>query len=65
MIEPRPVLLTAKEVGEILRLGQTATYRLIEGGEIATLRVGPGGRALRVTEAALAAYLRRCESPGR
>jgi excisionase family DNA binding protein len=47
--------VTVREVGARLRLGRTATYRLVHSGELPAVRVG---RSFRVIEDDVNEYLR-------
>jgi excisionase family DNA binding protein len=50
-----PLLLTANEVGEALRLSRAMAYRLLRDGTIPTVRVG---RSVRVSSERLRAWVR-------
>jgi excisionase family DNA binding protein len=62
MTEPR--WLTPAQLCERLQVGRDTGYQILASGAIRVARVGSGGRLLRVSEAALANYLARCESGG-
>jgi excisionase family DNA binding protein len=49
-----------KEVAAGLRVSVATIYRAIESGQLAALRVGSGSGAVRITGAAVQAYLRAC-----
>ena len=51
-----PLLVSVAQAGELLSLGQTEVYRLIQQGEIASCKIG---RARRVVAASLGEYVRR------
>lgn len=55
-------LLTVPEVAARLQLSRTHTYLLIERGDIATVRIG---RAVRITEKALADFVEVRTNPAR
>lgn len=62
----RAPLLTARQVGELLQLGHTATYALLASGQLASYRVGAGPKAqYRVSQEQLDQYLARVESASR
>jgi excisionase family DNA binding protein len=50
-------LLDVDDVAALLKISVRQTYRLIQGGEIDSLRVG---RALRCTRQAVADYIAKC-----
>ena len=52
-------MLTVAEVAERLRVSKMSIYRLIEGGDLPSLRVG---RSFRVEAAELDAYLERARN---
>lgn len=51
-------LLKVSEVAERLRVSKMTVYRLIEAGEMKSVRIG---RSIRISGAAFAEYLRRAE----
>jgi len=53
------VLLTVRNVAERLVLDPKTVYELVWSGELASTRVGPTGRSIRVSEAQLASYIDR------
>lgn len=53
--KPR-VLLTVKEVAELDQCSEKTVRRAIDAGLLAVVRIGPGGRLLRIDPAAHAAY---------
>lgn len=53
--KPR-VLLTVKEVAELDKCSEKTVRRAIDAGLLAVVRIGPGGRLLRIDPAAHAAY---------
>lgn len=54
--EDEAVLLTVAQVAELDNCSPKTVRRAIEAGLLQALRVGPGGRLLRVTQGAHAAY---------
>jgi excisionase family DNA binding protein len=54
-------LLTVKEVAELDNCSEKTVRRAIETGLLDALRVGPGGRLLRIERAAHAAYRARLQ----
>lgn len=52
---PSPQLLTVAEVAERLAISERTARRLIKSGELVTHRIG---RAVRISEADLAAYVK-------
>lgn len=56
--------LTPRQVAERLQVGRDTCYSILASGVVRVARVGRGGRLLRVSEAALADYLAKCESGG-
>ena len=64
--EPMPEkfekLLTVEEARKRLALGVTKTYSMITSGELPTLRLG---RAIRIRESALNAWMQRRERNGK
>lgn len=52
------VLLTVKQVAELDNCSEKTVRRAIDAGLLEVIRVGPGGRLLRIDPAAHAAY--RC-----
>lgn len=53
--KPR-VLLTVKEVAALDQCSEKTVRRAIDAGLLAVVRIGPGGRLLRIDPAAHAAY---------
>ncbi len=53
-----PPLLTVQDVAERLKVSRSCAYEIVAGLPGRVL-VGPGGRAVRVTEATLDAYIKR------
>lgn len=53
--KPR-VLLTVKEVATLDQCSEKTVRRAIDAGLLAVVRIGPGGRLLRIDPAAHAAY---------
>lgn len=53
--KPR-ILLTVKEVAELDQCSEKTVRRAIDAGLLAVVRIGPGGRLLRIDPAAHAAY---------
>lgn len=51
----QPVLLTVADVARALNLGTRTVYRLIEAGQLPTVRVSP--RGVRIHPSDLAAFL--------
>jgi excisionase family DNA binding protein len=58
--ETGDALLTIKEVAGLDRCSEKTVRRAIEAGLLQALRLGPGGRMLRVTRGAHEAYRRGC-----
>lgn len=56
----QPTLLTVLDVQRITNLGRTKVYELIRTGELPVIRIG---RALRVHEHSLEAWLHAHEDP--
>lgn len=54
------LLLTAAEAAELLGIGRSTVYELIASGEIESVQIG---RARRIPEPALAAYIARLRDP--
>lgn len=52
-------LMSVREVGQVLGLGRTAAYQLVESGQLSTVNVGPQCRAIRVLRSSVEAYLRQ------
>ncbi len=52
-------LLTVREVAELDRCSEKTVRRAIDAGLLDALRVGPGGRMLRIDPAAHALYRQR------
>ena len=55
-------MFTVPELATLLRLGENAVYAMVAAGEIACLRVGPGKRSIRFTQAHVDDYLARAEA---
>ena len=53
-------LLTVKDVAALDRCSEKTVRRAIAAGLLEAIRVGPGGRLLRIHPAAHAAYRRAC-----
>jgi excisionase family DNA binding protein len=53
-------LLTVREIAELDRCSEKTVRRAIEAGLLQALRLGPGGRLLRITRGAHEAYRRGC-----
>lgn len=53
---PAEKLLTVKEVAKLDSCSEKTVRRAIAAGVLLSVRVGPGGRLLRITPAAHAAY---------
>ena len=49
-------LLTVREIAALDRCSEKTVRRAIDAGLLKAIRVGPGGRLLRITRAAHAAY---------
>ena len=58
--DPPRVLLTVKKVAELDDTSEKTVRRAIKLGLLKAIRVGPGGRLLRVDPADHAAYRRSC-----
>lgn len=56
MINKPRTLLTVREVAELDNCSEKTVRRAIAAGQLEALRVGPGGRLLRIDPAAHAAY---------
>ncbi len=50
-----PLLLTANEAGEVLRIGRSKIYELIRSGELKSIRIG---KQIRVPRDAIGEMLR-------
>ena len=50
-----PLLLTANEAGEVLRIGRSKIYELIRSGELKSIRIG---KQIRVPRDAIGEILR-------
>jgi excisionase family DNA binding protein len=55
-------LLTVREIAELDRCSEKTVRRAIKAGLLQALRLGPGGRLLRITRGAHEAYRRGCRS---
>lgn len=58
------VTLSAEEVTQVLGISLPLFYRLTASGELPSIRVGTGGRALRVRCDTLEAWMRQREGAG-
>lgn len=56
--EPSDTLLTVAQIAILDACSEKTVRRAIEAGLLQALRVGPGGRLLRVTQSAHATYRR-------
>lgn len=54
--EQQPQLLTVKQVAELDNCSEKTIRRAIAAGLLEAVRIGPGGRLLRIHPAAHAAY---------
>ncbi len=54
-------LLTVREIAELDGCSEKTVRRAISAGLLEVVRVGPGGRLVRIEPAAHRAYRRRCE----
>ena len=54
------LLLTPEEAAEVLRVGRTTIYALMNAGELHAVRIG---RSCRLSRAELERYVRRLETP--
>lgn len=59
MTDQTTMLLTVRQVAERLVLDPKTVYELVWSGELASTRVGPTGRSIRVSETQLARYIER------
>lgn len=59
---PTRVLFTVKQVAALDNCSEKTVRRAIDAGLLAVIRVGPGGRLLRIDPAAHAAYRRSHEN---
>lgn len=58
-------LLDVREAAKRLGIGRSSVYALVTDGLLVAHRVGTGRGVIRIAEADLADYLRRCrKSPG-
>jgi len=55
-------ILTVREIAELDRCSEKTVRRAIDAGLLEALRIGPGGRLLRVTPRAHAAYRKLTKS---
>jgi excisionase family DNA binding protein len=53
------VLWTIKEVAQLDQISERTVRRAIAAGQLEAMRLGPGGRSIRIARAAHAAYRRR------
>ncbi len=60
-IRPEDVYLTVPEVAQLDRCSTRTVRRAIQAGLLAAVRIGPGGRSLRIPRATHTAYRRRLE----
>lgn len=51
--------MTIQEVADLDRVSARTVRRAIEAGHLQALRLGPGGRTIRIARAAHAAYRQR------
>ncbi len=56
--EAARTLLTVKDVAELDRCSEKTVRRAIEAGQLTVIRVGPGGRLVRIDPRDHAAYRR-------
>lgn len=56
-----PVLMTPRELGQLLRLGRNKTYELLASGELPIIRFG---RAIRVPRTAVLTWIDRVAGQG-
>jgi len=59
MTEQATTLLTVRQVAQRLVLDPKTVYELVWSNELESTRVGPTGRAIRISEAQLARYVER------
>ena len=57
---PDAQLMTVKEVAALDRCSEKTVRRAIAAGLLEAIRVGPGGRLLRISRSAHSAYRRTC-----
>jgi len=57
-------LYRVKAVAEMLAVSPATVYRAVEAGRLTALRFGAGKGGLRISGAALTAYLTACQVPG-
>jgi excisionase family DNA binding protein len=55
-----PLLLTAEEAADMLRVGRTTVYALMKAGDLRPVHIG---RSCRISRAELERYVRRLEAP--
>jgi excisionase family DNA binding protein len=53
------VLMTIKEVAHLDQTSERTVRRAIQAGLLEAMRIGPGGRSIRISRTAHAAYRRR------
>jgi excisionase family DNA binding protein len=61
MAEP---LMTVRDLAEYLGCGRDLAYALVASASIPSIRLGPGGRAIRLRPDSVAAWLRAQEGKG-
>ena len=59
-IELTMKLMTVAEVAELLRLGESTVYALLDQGKIAGFRIGPRSGGIRISEDDVWRYLESC-----
>jgi excisionase family DNA binding protein len=60
--EKQPLLLTVREVAEILRVSPSLIYQLVEAKKLACHRIGSPNGAIRISAADVDDYLAQCRS---
>ena len=55
-----PLLVTAEEAADMLRIGRTTAYALMKAGDLRPVHIG---RSCRISRAELERYVRRLEAP--
>jgi excisionase family DNA binding protein len=61
---PEP-LMTVRDLADYLGCGRDLAYALVAAGSVPSIRLAPGGRAIRIRPEAVAAWLRDQEREGR